>query len=254
MSFGWDLMVYTSTRDLEQDGIAVLLPETYRELGLFAAQRRTSHPSEATAEPAGGHARLATQGHIGANWVADRHCVLRYPSVGAAHDPEELVGEPWWPVPVPAWHDDSAGADHVRVHIRLGQRGQPPGLRDSVVVKKRNDVTTRVADTGVPCARQTFRLPVGDHGNLRERVPHTIPEQIVVVDDYEGLEGWWSLCEYRGKRLAEQRPSAFGVCAYDDRYRRMPFFQARLGRRDMAGIAITRWTRGYPCGQRGYHL
>ena len=73
-------------------GVALADPD--REVGLLGAGRDLPDPAQLVAEAAGVEQRLAAEGHVGADQVADRLALARHPRVGAADDPVELGREP----------------------------------------------------------------------------------------------------------------------------------------------------------------
>ncbi len=63
----------------------------------------------------------------------------RWPGVGAADDPVELLGQPRRPGVVPAGDDTSADAEHERVGVGREEAPDPVRRRGRVVVEERDD-------------------------------------------------------------------------------------------------------------------
>ena len=89
-----DLVLHSRARAVHDAPAARGSLQADGQLGLLAAAGKAADATEAVGKAADAHQRVAAEGHVGADRVAQRRAVTRQAAVAAAHRPVELLGQP----------------------------------------------------------------------------------------------------------------------------------------------------------------
>jgi len=76
----------------------------------------------------------------------------------------------------------------MRFLITVQQLCRPVGIRDSVVVQERHNVSAGSRDASVPRSRQTRWSGAGEHTHCRHGSSNPVVQGVVVVNDDDDLQ------------------------------------------------------------------